>query len=188
MNIKQFTIIGLALAAICCSCSPKQKDPLKENIVAKVLEVNPGIESFAITKLEKERDVTLGEELQRREQLFKTKSKVFKKKLEQYKDKNMPVNAEKNSVQHKSAEETLERLDNYRETHAEEMENVIYSIYVFDGYGRNKNNQRVEVRGFRATAAPDGTVYNIYRPNENPTQHMGVAITGYLEEIVKGER
>ena len=182
---KALAIIALAVAAMTfASCSSEEKDPVRVAVMEKIMKDNPQVLKFYFTKFEKTKDVTLAEELDRRESLFKTQEKVCKKKVAEYKAKHMRVQELEDKVT--SAGKILGRIEEYRTNHAAQLDSIIYSIYTFSGSGKTSDGGQVVTEDRCVTLSPDCTVYRL-QSGGNPYKGMSVAIPLYREEILGRE-
>jgi len=186
--MKQFpSIVALVLSIFIFNSCDGEKDPVKTAVMEKILAENPQVAKFDFTKFEKVKDVTLADELSCRQRLFQTKEKVHAKKAAEYGKKKMTANAAKNAKLSDEATVVLARIEAYREAHSAQMDSVIYAVYTYDGYGKMADGGKVVADGQFATVSPEGIVFSIQPAGGNPFKGMGVAIPGYLEEIIGRE-
>ena len=182
---KTLAIIGIALAVMTlASCSTEEKDPVRAAVMDKIMEDNPQLVRFDFTSFEKAKDVTLAEELNRRESLFKTQEKTFGKKAAEYAGKGMKNNVKKNKDKAEAATAIISRIGAYRSAHAAQLDSVIYSIYKFSGAGKTSDGVKIIAEDQCVTLSPSGAVYKLQSAGGNPCKGMGIAIPGYLEEII----
>lgn len=181
--MKKF-IAAVFAALLAFSCGSEVKDPVREAVKEKVFAANPGMQAFTFTTFEKTGDVTLAGELSRRKALFVTKERVHAQKAAEYAAAKMKANAAKNEGLRKEAADVLKRIEDYTAAHAAQMDSVIYSIYRFGGTGKAADGSKVLAEGWYATVAPDGRVYKIQPAGSKPETGMGIAIPGYVEDII----
>lgn len=180
----------LKLFAACCAalaiigCGSGKGNPLNNAIADMMVKQNADVESFTVYKLTPQEEVTLSQELARRQKLFATKEKTYRKKVEEYKAKGMKKNAAKNEEILRSTEDILSRIETYRSGHSAQMDSVIYTVYRMDGCAKTFDKQKMEVRDYFVNVSPEGAVLSIRPSTDNPYQHMGSAIPGYVKEIV----
>ena len=185
--MKLFRLLAACCAALAIAgCGSGKGNPLNNAIADMMVEQNADVESFTVYKLTPQEEVTLSQELGRRQKLFVTKEKTYRKKAEGYAKKGMKLNAEKNEEICRSTEEILSRIEAYKSEHAAQMDSVIYTVYRMDGCAKTFDKQKIEVRDYYVNVSPDGKVLAVRPSTENPYQHMGSAIPGYVEEIVAG--
>ena len=185
--MKLFKLLAAGFAALAIAgCGSGKENPLNNAIADMMVEQNADVESFTVYKLTPQEEVTLSQELGRRQKLFVTKEKTYRKKAEGYAAKGMKLNAEKNEEICRSTEEILSRIEAYKSEHAAQMDSVIYTVYRMDGCAKTFDKQKIEVRDYYVNVSPDGKVLAVRPSTENPYQHMGSAIPGYVEEIVAG--
>lgn len=185
--MKLFRLLAAGFAALAIAgCGPGKGNPLNNAIADMMVEQNADVESFTVYKLTPQEEITLSQELGRRQKLFVTKQKTYRKKVEEYKAKGMKKNVAKNEEILRSTEDILSRIEAYRSEHAAQMDSVIYTVYRMDGCAKTFDKQKIEVRDYYVNVSPDGKVLAVRPSTENPYQHMGSAIPGYVEEIVAG--
>lgn len=186
--MKLFRLLAACCAALAIAgCGSGKGNPLNNAIADMMVEQNADVESFTVYKLTPQEEVTLSQELGRRQKLFVTKEKTYRKKAEGYAQKGMKLNAEKNEEICRSTEEILSRIEAYKSEHAAQMDSVIYTVYRMDGCAKTFDKQKIEVRDYYVNVSPDGKVLAVRPSTENPYQHMGSAIPGYVEKIVADE-
>lgn len=168
---KIMIIAAIAVAFFAAVSCASEQDPVQTAVMEKILAENPQVVKFDFTKFEKVKDVTLADELTRRQRLFQTKEKAYAKK----------------ATKRDEATAVLARIEAYREAHAAQMDSVIYTVYTYDGYGKMADGGKVVAEGQFATVSPDGTVYTLQPAGGNASKGMGVAIPGYIGEIIGRE-
>ena len=182
---KTLTIIGIAVAVVMlAACGGAEKDPVRAAVMDKIMEENPSLVKFDFNTVEQVKDVTLAEELSRRESLFRTQEKTYGKKAAEYAKKQMKNNAAKNESKRRAVSEILSRIEAYRTSHAAQLDSVVYSVYKFSGEGKTADGVKIIAEDQSVNIAPDGTVYKLQSAGGNPYKGMGIAIPGYKEEII----
>ena len=185
--MKLFRLLAAGFAALAIAgCGSGKGNPLNNAIADTMVKQNADVESFTVYKLTPQEEITLSQELGRRQKLFVTKQKTYRKKVEEYKAKGMKKNVAKNEEILRSTEDILSRIEAYRSEHAAQMDSVIYTVCRMDGCAKTFDKQKIEVRDYYVNVSPDGKVLAVRPSTENPYQHMGSAIPGYVEEIVAG--
>ncbi len=186
MKLPRLFAAGFA-ALVLAGCGAGKDSPLNNAIAEFMVGQNADVESFTVYTLAAEKDVTLAEELDRRQKLFVTKEKTYRKKVEEYAAKGMKRNAAKNEEILRSTESILSRIEAYKSEHAARMDSVIYTVYRMDGCAKTTDKQKIELRGYYVNVSPEGAVLAVRPSTDNPYQHMGSAIPDYAERIVAGE-
>lgn len=186
-KIISFGIIASCLAAF-SSCSQPEVNPLKDAIVKKVIEVNPGMKTFTVTQINKEFDVTLANELDRRQALFETKSRVESKLAAKYHKKRMPVNERKHLEEQKIAGKIIDAIEEYRTVHSSQLDSIIYHVLSIKGYGEMEDGSVVSNAEMLISISPNLHIFNMVPSKgegSNVYKGMGVAIPGYREMITQ---
>lgn len=184
MKLSRLFAAGVAALTI-AGCSSGTDNQLAGTVSDIMVKENADIESFTVYTLTPETEVTLGQELDRRQKLFVTKEKTYRKKVEEYTAKGMKRNAEKNEAVRASAEQTIARLEAYKAEHIATLDSIVYTIFRLDGCGKTYEKQKIELRDYYVNVSPEGAVLAVQPSTGNPYQHMGTTIPGY-KELVAG--
>ena len=182
ISILKAIVATVASLALIVSCA--DRNPLYPAIEQAVIDSNPTLQSFYVTKLDLESQVTLADELNRRQSLFAGKEKAYAKAAEKYKQQNMPNNFAKNENERQEAAAVLERIGEYRANHGAQMDSVIYYVYRMSGYGYSADKAKVTVDNNYVIVSPVREVLSVQPSNGNPYTGMGTAIPGDLTEII----
>jgi len=176
----KIAVISILTIAGAHGCASPEPDPLNDALVAKVMEINPSLNSFKVYSVALTDTVTLSDELDRRTALFRTKLSVENKLAAKYKSENKPKNMTRHLEAARKAESILAALDAYRAGHGASMDSTLYYVYSFRGFGETIDGAEVSDAPMRATVTPDLKVYNLHPEGKsNIYRGMGVAIPGY---------
>lgn len=178
---RKIIISALFAAAIAVAgCSTGTLSPEQQAIVDAIQQNNKQVENITFSLLEKIDSTSLGEELDRRINLFETKIEVETGFIDKYGRQGMQVNRQRHVQERKQARTILKGIKELAGSLEDSRDSIIYRTYRFSCKGSFTDGTGFRCDGNYINITSDGKAYNMSRKNERH-MNMGFTIPGYSD-------
>ena len=177
-KIIKSALFAAAIAAAGCSTGPLS--PEQQAIVDAIQQNNRQVENITFSLLEKIDSASLGEELDRRINLFETKIEVETGFIRKYSKKGMPANRQKHVQGRKQAQSILKAVKELAESLEDSRDSIIYRTYIFSCKGNFTDGAKFRCEKEYINITSDGKAYNM-SPEDERHMNMGFTIPGYSD-------
>ena len=170
-------ISALVLLLGCGGTGSDFESALKAKIAEQTGDPGARVRIF---KMEQTGQGTLGEELQRRKDVFQLQMKQNGRLYEVYMSKGKPRNAMLKLEAIDKAQRVLRQLDSLEEEYVDVLDSVIFYDYRFSGEAVTKDS-RFDLSEAYASITPDGKVLSVSTDVKDIHKSTGRAIPGYVD-------
>lgn len=151
----------------------------KAAVSAKIVETMGEVTSLKFNNFEQIGETTVGQEVEMRTALFKTKLEQDQKFYDMYTAGGVIGRAAKKKAAVERDQIFLTQLDSIRNTLGAGLNAVAYRDYQFSAVGKLADGSKLEATDWFAAIAPDGTVLSMVQDKKNLHKGLGVTIPGY---------
>ncbi len=175
---KLFPVAAMLLTALfCLSCDGKYVEE-KEAVKAKIVETMGEVQSLTFNTFEQIGQTTVGEEVEMRIDLFKTKLEQDQKFYDMYSAGGVLGKASQKKDAIERDRLHLTQLDSIRNTLGEKLNEIAYKDYKFSAVGKLKDS-KLEAKDWYAAISPSGEVLSLVQDPKKLHRGLGVTIPGY---------
>ncbi len=183
--MKKFLLL-LAVAFAAVSCGGKkapEANPVRDAVVAALLESDPQLRDVAVETFAKVDSSTFAEELARRVSTFEMRRQQDERLYGQYARSGKPKNAQLRYDSLQKDKLVLAGLDSLGKALGARLDDVAFYEYVFTGRGTGENYTVIFDEVY-AAVTPDLRVLSVSKKKADLRKTTGRAVPGY-EALIK---
>ena len=159
------------------SCSVKYGAE-KKAVAAKIVETMGDVQNLKFNTFEQIGQTTVGEEVEMRINLFKTKLEQDQKFYDMYSAGGVLGKASQKKYAIERDQLHLTQLDSIRNTLGAKLNEIAYKDYRFSAVGTLKDS-KLEAKDWYAAITPAGEVLSLVQDPKKLHRGLGVTIPGY---------
>jgi len=150
----------------------------KEAVSAKIVETMGEVKNLKFNTFEQIGQTTIGEEVEMRINLFKTKLEQDQKFYDMYSAGGVLGKASQKKAAIERDQLHLTQLDSIRNTLGAKLNEIAYKDYKFSAVGTLKDS-KLEAKDWYAAISPSGEVLSLVQDSKKLHRGLGVTIPGY---------
>ena len=171
------TVLMAAVALILSSCASKYSDE-KAAVAAKIAETMGDVQNLTFNTFEQIGETTIGQEVEMRIDLFKTKLEQDQKFYDMYTAGGVLGKASQKRDAIERDQLHLTQLDSIRNTLGDKLNEIAYRDYKFSAVGKVKDS-KLEAKDWYAAISPAGEVLSLVQDPKKLHRGLGITIPGY---------
>lgn len=173
-----FAALPVLAAALCFGACQTRFAEEKAAVGAKIVETMGEVTNLKFNTFEQIGQTTVGEEVEMRTNLFKTKLEQDQKYFDMYSAGGVLGKASQKKAAIERDQLHLTQLDSIRNTLGDGLNAVAYRDFKFSAVGKLPDG-KLEATDWYAAIAPDGTVLSLVQDKKNLHKGLGITIPGY---------
>ena len=172
-----FAVLVTATALVFSSCAGQYGDE-KAAVAAKISETMGEVKGLTFNTFEQIGQKTIGEEVEMRISLFKTKLEQDQKFYDMYTAGGVLGKASQKKAAIERDQLHLTQLDSIRNTLGAKLNEIAYRDYKFSAVGKLADG-KLEAKDWYAAITPKGEVLSLVQDPKKLHRGLGVTIPGY---------
>ena len=180
MKHRFFSLAALLMAAsalLLSSCTSKYASE-KAAVSAKIAETMGEVQNLTFNTFEQIGQTTIGQEVEMRIDLFKTKLEQDQKFYDMYTAGGVLGKASQKKTAIERDQLHLTQLDSIRNNLGAKLNEIAYRDYKFSAVGKVKDS-KLEAKDWYAAISPSGEVLSLVQDPKKLHKGLGVTIPGY---------